>query len=349
VGRAFGLTQIVALDALYFSGAWRVFDPALGGVGAILALDRIFPPWNDPFRPDRERGADPGYIDSVITYLRRRKIDIVSVDELHRRLSQREFGRRFACLTLDGAYRDHYELAWPVLKEHGAPFTLFVPTGFPDGIADLWWLAVSAVIAKSTTVSMVADGREQHFANVAVADKRYIYGELMRWLMARDRNEEIVAFVRDLAARYDVDMAAIRRRLCMTWGQIGELANNPLVTIGAQSVSHPIVTKITARQLDRELRMSRSVIENAIGVSPKHFAFPFGQEGTVGPREFQAARAAGYLTAMTLQQGVLQSSHAGSLTALPRLALDVAPQRARRMKVLMSGVPSALRGLFRRG
>jgi len=97
------------------------------------------------------------------------------------------------------------------------------------------------------------------------------------------------------------------------------------------------------------LRMSRSVIENAIGVSPKHFAFPFGQAATAGPREFQAARDAGYLTAMTLQKGVLQISQADSLTALPRLALDLAPQRARRMKVLMSGVPSALRGLFSRG
>jgi peptidoglycan/xylan/chitin deacetylase (PgdA/CDA1 family) len=349
VGRALRLTQVVALDALYFSGIWRVLDPALGGVGAVLALDRIFPPWSDPFRPDRERAADPGYIDSVVTYLRRRKIDIVSVDELHRRLSRREFDRRFVCLTLDGAYRDHYEVAWPVFRKHGAPFTLFVPTGFPDGIADLWWLAIPAVIARSATVSMVADGREQHFANVTVSDKRYLHGELMRWLMVRERNEEIVAFVRDLAARYDVDMAAMRRRLCMTWGQIGELAKNPLVTIGAQSVSHPVMTKVTAQQLDRELRMSRSVIESAIGISPTHFAFPFGQAATAGPREFQAARDAGYLTAMTLQQGVLQSSHAGSLTALPRLALDVAPQRARRMKVLMSGAPSAIRELFRRG
>jgi peptidoglycan/xylan/chitin deacetylase (PgdA/CDA1 family) len=340
--------QIVALDALYFSGIWRALDPALGGVGAILALDRIFPPWSDPFSPDRERAADPGYIDAVITYLRRRKIDIVSVDELHRRLSEREFGRRFVCLTLDGAYRDHYELAWPVFRKHSAPFTLFVPTGLPDGIADLWWLAVPAVIARSTTVSMVADGREQHFANVTVADKRYLYDELMRWLMARERDGEIVAFVRDLAARYDVDMAAMRRRLCMTWGQIGELANSPLVTIGAQSVNHPVMTKVTAQQLDRELRMSRSVIENAIGISPAHFAFPFGQAATAGPREFQAARDAGYLTAMTLRQGVLQSSHTDSPTALPRLALDVAPQRARRMKVLLSGVSSAFRGLLSR-
>jgi hypothetical protein len=51
---------------------------------------------------------------------------------------------------------------------------------------------------------------------------------------------------------------------------------------------------------------------------------------------------------MTLRQGVLQSSHADLLTALPRLALDVAPQRARRMKVLLSGVSSAFRGLLSR-
>src|SRR5262245_3480722 len=35
-------------------------------------------------------------------------------------------------ITFDDAYRSFEDLAWPVLKRHRLPVTLFVPTGFPD-------------------------------------------------------------------------------------------------------------------------------------------------------------------------------------------------------------------------
>jgi len=35
-------------------------------------------------------------------------------------------------ITFDDTYRDFAEFAWPVLKQHKLPVTLFVPTAFPD-------------------------------------------------------------------------------------------------------------------------------------------------------------------------------------------------------------------------
>ena len=160
--------------------------------------------------------------------------------------------------------------------------------------------------------------------------------------MSREREEDIAAFVRDLAARYDVDIAELRERVCMTWDQIGALARDPLVTIGAQSVSHPVMTKLSRQRAERELRMSRAVIESAIGTAPKHFAYPFGQPEMAGAREFQMATDLGYLTAMTTQSGVLTRAHGDRLTALPRIALDGSFQRLRYLQVAMSGVPQAL-------
>jgi peptidoglycan/xylan/chitin deacetylase (PgdA/CDA1 family) len=168
----------------------------------------------------------------------------------------------------------------------------------------------------------------------------------MRWLLDRSDNEQIVMQVRDLCARYGVDMTEICARTCMTWEQIGELARDPLVTIGAQSVSHPVLTKLSPQRAEHEIRMSRSVIEGAIGISPTHFAYPFGQAGVADAREFQIAEDAGYLTAMTLQPGVLTREHAGKLTALPRISLGAGFQRLRYAKVVMSGVPSAIASRF---
>src|SRR2546422_713898 len=42
-------------------------------------------------------------------------------------------------ITFDDAYRNFEEVAWPVLKRHRLPTTLFVPTGFPDRPEKVFW------------------------------------------------------------------------------------------------------------------------------------------------------------------------------------------------------------------
>lgn len=39
-------------------------------------------------------------------------------------------------LTFDDAYADFYDTAWPLLRRHGFPATVFVPTGFVGGRAE---------------------------------------------------------------------------------------------------------------------------------------------------------------------------------------------------------------------
>ena len=54
---------------------------------------------------------------------------------MHRRLTERDFRRRFVCLTFDDGYRDNLEYAYPILKKYEVPFALYVPTSFPTGSA----------------------------------------------------------------------------------------------------------------------------------------------------------------------------------------------------------------------
>src|SRR5215210_4962933 len=42
-------------------------------------------------------------------------------------------------VTFDDAYADFGDVAWPILRRHGVPVTLFVPTAFPDTDRRFWW------------------------------------------------------------------------------------------------------------------------------------------------------------------------------------------------------------------
>ena len=346
-----GLRQAIirgGLESLYFSGAHLALTPFVGGVGAILTLHHVRPPRPDRFQPNRLLEITPRFFARVIKLLRRSDLDLVSLDEMHRRLTERDFGKRFVCLTFDDGYRDVLQYAYPVLKEAGVPFAVYVATSFADRLGELWWLALEAVIARNGRIGFTIDGRNRIFDCGTLAEKRTLYDELYWWLRGRPTEAELRAIIHNLAAVYKVDIAAFCKELCMSWEELAELAADPLVTIGAHTVNHPMLAKVTAETARSEMDLSRSVIEAALAVRPQHLAYPVGDRTSAGPREFALAAELGFKTAVTTRPGVLFPEHRQHLTALPRISLNGHFQRLRYVRVLLSGSATAMWNGFRR-
>ena len=336
------------LESLYFSGAHLLLRPLVGGVGLILMLHHVRPPRLDAFQPNRVLEVTPSFFEDLIRRLRRSRIDIVSLDEMHRRLTERDFRRRFVCVTFDDGYRDNLVHAYPILKRHDVPFAIYVATSFPDRLGELWWLALEAVIARNDIVSLVVDGENRRFECASADDKRDLYASMFEWMRRFETEEQLRLVVRDLCARYQVDIATFCAELCMDWGEIATLAADPLVTIGAHTVNHVMLAKVSERQVRAEMDMSRSVIEASLGVRPQHLAYPVGDRSAAGPREFRIASELGFKTAVTTRPGVLFAAHCGHLAALPRISVNGEYQQLRYMRVLMSGAGTALWNGFRR-
>ena len=110
---------------------------------------------------------------------------------MHRRLTEGDFSRRFVCLTFDDGYRDTLQWAYPILKEAGVPFAVYVPTSFPDRLGELWWLVLEAVIARNDRIGLVIEGRDRKFDCGTVAEKRALYDELYWWLRAQPTRSRI--------------------------------------------------------------------------------------------------------------------------------------------------------------
>ncbi len=346
-----GLRQTIirgGLEGLYFSGAHVALKPFVGGVGAILTLHHVRPPRPGRFQPNRLLEVTPRFLARVVKYLRRSGVDLVSLDEMHRRLNERDFATRFVCITFDDGYRDTMQSAYPILKAAEAPFAVYVPTSFPDRLGELWWLALEAVIARNEHIGLQIDGRNRTFDCVTVAQKRALYDELYWWLRARPTDAEMRGVIQNLAACYHVDIAAFCEELCMTWPELAKLAADPLVTIGAHTVSHPMLAKLTPDAARSEMDLSRSIIEAALSVRPAHLSYPIGDKTSAGPREFAIAAALGFKTAVTTRPGVLFAAHARHLTALPRISLNGEFQRLRYVRVLLSGSATAMWNGFRR-
>jgi peptidoglycan/xylan/chitin deacetylase (PgdA/CDA1 family) len=336
------------LETLYFSGAYQMMRPFVAGVGAILTLHHVRPPRPELFQPNRLLEVTPRFLDEVLIELRRRELDLVSIDEVHRRLVEGDFRRRFVCITIDDGYQDTLQWAYPILQRYRAPFTVYIPTSFPDRVGELWWLVLEAVVARNEVINVRLGGQEVTLRCVSVGEKRDAFDRLYGWLRGLTSEAELRDAVRGLAARYEVDIAAFCDGLCMSWDELKMLAADPLVTIGAHTVSHVMLAKVSEQQARTEMDMSRTVLESALGIRPAHLSYPVGDSTSAAAREFRIANELGFKTAVTTRPGVLFGPHRDCLMALPRISLNGEHQQLRYARVLLSGAATAMWNGFRR-
>lgn len=337
------------LETLYFTGLHHLMRPLVGGVGAILTLHHVRPARPDAFQPNRLLEITPAFFEGLLRRLKRRRIDVISLDEMHRRFIAEDFKRRFVCITFDDGYKDLIEYAYPLLKKYELPFALYIATSFPDRLGELWWVALEAVVAQNSRIGLMIDGEQKFFDCATVAQKRELYDALYGYLRSMKTEDEVRKTVRDLCATYRVDIPAFCRDLCMGWDEIARLAADPLCTIGAHTVNHPMLKKLSSEAAVRtEMEQSRAVLEAALGKRPDHLAYPVGDPTSAGPREFRIAAELGFKTAVTTRPGVLFKAHRQHLTALPRISVNGEFQQQRYVKVLMSGAGTALWNRFRK-
>lgn len=325
------------MELAFFSFYARLRERSTGGAGVILRFERVRPRDSRPFQPNRWREITPQFLDRTIRALKRWNFDLVTMDEVCRRAVTLPSANRFACLTFDGVSKDIIAQAWPVLSKHGVPFTVYLPTAFPDGIGEAWWLALEEVVAREPRISLIIDRQERRFATGTVAEKHETFEFLSSWLGSLPPPDLSFA-IHDLCKRYSVELASLSRNASMDWDDLTKLAADPLVTIGSATVNYNALSNLKEADARREMAMGKAVAEAALRRPVGHFAYPFG-DGKSWRREHVAmAQEAGYASAASTIPGIIQASGFTNLHALPRISWDGRLGSLRLMRVILSGV-----------
>jgi peptidoglycan/xylan/chitin deacetylase (PgdA/CDA1 family) len=336
------------LGALYFTGAHYLLAPIFAGVGAIFMLHHVRPQRDAEFQPNHHLEIAPEFLRAMLAHLRSHDVDIITMDEVHQRLAERNTLRRFACFTLDDGYRDNRDFALPVMREFGAPFTVYVASDFAEGIGRLWWIALEMVIAKASSIEVEIGGTHVRFDTGSPAAKQAAFDRLHDWLRRLPGEHDLQREIAALCARHGVDETAICRELCMSWDELKAFAADPLIGFGAHSITHCNLARQSEEVASQEMAVSRARIEGALQRPILHLAYPYGDKIAAGTREFALARSAGFKTAVTTRPGMIFPESAGHLTALPRVSLNGNYQDVRILPVLTSGAATAMWNGFRR-
>ncbi|MCK1639819.1 polysaccharide deacetylase family protein [Bradyrhizobium sp. 157] len=336
------------LEALYFSGAHYLLRPIFAGIGAIFMLHHVRPRRDGEFQPNHHLEVEPEFLRAMLAHLRTLDVDIVTMDDVHQRLQKPSFARRFACFTLDDGYRDNRDYALPVMREFDAPLTVYVTSDFAEGTGRLWWVALEKVIAKASSIEVPIGGTAIRLDASTPVAKQTTFDRVHDWLRRLPGEHDLQREISALCTRHDVDEYLIASDLCMSWEELKAFADDPLVTIGAHTVTHCNLARQSEETASFELAESRARIEAALQRPVLHLAYPYGDRTAAGQREFRLAKAAGFKTAVTTRPGMIFPESADHLTALQRISLNGNYQDERIIPILTSGAATAMWNGFRR-
>lgn len=214
-----------------------------------------------------------------------------------------ELPDRAACVTIDDGFRDAYEVAFPLLRRHGVPATLFAITDFLDGRAWLWTDKLRHVALHTEADRLTAEvgGRAVEAKLAGRASRLAAAGRVNSELkkLSESERDEVIERV---ASAHGVRLAPAPPAEFgpVTWEQAREMDAGGL-EVGSHTASHPILTKTGDEQLRRELRDSRARLETELGRAVELFCYP---NGSFDERVRRETERAGYLCAVTTLHGL---------------------------------------------
>lgn len=181
---------------------------------------------------------------------------------------------RSACLTFDDGYADNYRVALPILRRHGLSATFFIATGFLDG-GRMWNDSIIESIRACQRPVLdlsglglgrhtLADGQDRKAAIAALIDQIKYRPAPQRVAMT-----EQIALLAQVTLPHDLMMTSHEVRAMHQAG----------MQIGAHTVSHPILTRLTDEQARDEIQASKRHLEELLDERVSLFAYPNGKPG----------------------------------------------------------------------
>jgi peptidoglycan/xylan/chitin deacetylase (PgdA/CDA1 family) len=332
------------LDAIYFTGVSRIAQKAFRGRGTIFCLHHVLPKQNsdNEFAPNSNLETTPEFLAQIIELVRQRGYETLSLADAVSSLKRADKPKRpFAVFTLDDGYKDNQIYAQPVFDRYQCPFTVFVAPQIVEGTTELWWRALEKIIAENSTVTVSINNQTSILQTATPAQKNQAWSKV--YPLLRDTPEYAQRrIIRDLAAHYKIDLKSLCQNLAMNWHEIQAMAQDPLCTIGAHTLGHYLVAKLSSADAKHEMQQSAEIIANKLGKPIEFFAYPYGDESAAGPRDFALAKDSGFGASVTTRKGVVISGHQHHLQALPRTMVSSRYDKIRYIDTLLSGVPTFL-------
>lgn len=267
----------------------------------VLCYHRIGEPSKEPFYGPLLSATPEAFRDQV--RLLRDRFHLARLEEVQAAIEGMalRLDEPTALITFDDGYRDNVDLALPILRELGAPATFFLTMDFVGKGRLPWWDHVAYVIKNSPRERLVLDHPEPLEAD---RDGDALANVIAAYLRAEHpENPALLVHLEERAGSRPPDDAG--RRLFFDWDDARSLAASGM-SIGAHTVSHRRLARLTDSEQADELARSRRILERELGREVSALAYPYGDAGAFDATTTRLAIASGYRLAFALRPGLIR-------------------------------------------
>ena len=212
----------------------------------------------------------------------------------------------FVVVTFDDGYIDNYDIVLPILEKYNVPATIFVSSGYVDTKRLFWWDDLVQLImnSKSYTDFLEAENADLGRYGKSTEDKIKILNatrDKLKNLLPSQREEIFKKWKENLVDAtedfyHKTDGA-------MTSEELRKLAKSPLVTIGAHTVTHSMLSVEPQEMQQWEFAESKHRIEEIIHRPVTVMSYPFGSRKDINEFTPTIAKECGYEKAAVNWQG----------------------------------------------
>lgn len=298
-------------------------EPVLGIVRAYMRRGRLPCLMYHEVLPDSQQlglwtVVRAGEFDRQLEHTRRYYLPVSYEEALDEFRARKRWPQGAVVVTFDDGYRGNLETALPIAESHNVPVTVFVATRWVQEGRRHWFDRLMLYCA-------VQDGVEidlEKYGGTRCRIARHTDSEVW-W----DQVARVLEFLKTLPEQQrqtvvdDLVGAArghnMQEHLApLTVEQLQALASSPLVTIGAHSHEHEILSRLPLQHARDSISKSRQLLEEWLSVRIRHFAYPNGNYST---ELMDLLRELEFETAVTTRAGMWSSSD--DLLALPRIGI----------------------------
>lgn len=248
-----------------------------------------------------ERGSDLNTLRAVLRRLLEDGYRLVGLEELFGRLVTPGGDLdRVVAFTIDDGYREQVVHAAPVFAELDCPVTTFVVTAFLDRKEWFWWDGIEFIFRGTarTGLNVRLPGGVRRYVWQDDGERATAQTEFT-WACKDLPDEARVRAIEELAGEAAVSLPATPppEYAPMTWDEL-RTAERLGMRFGPHSVSHPILSRVSAERSRWEIVESWNRLRQEAKHPVPIFAYPNGRLRDFGSREVEILREAGFVGAV---------------------------------------------------
>lgn len=205
---------------------------------------------------------------------------VISLEELIEDKKNNKLKENSIAITFDDGYKDNYTVAYPILRKHKLPATFFISSAYIENQEEFWWDKLIRLIFTDMKLPEKLELKiiDKYWDIQDSCDKKVRFDFFMNvWDSLLKAHPTIrKRALAEISTWSNHNKEVVLDHLPMTKAELIEMAQYPLISIGAHTNNHAALSYLDRHGQYKEIQDGKLWLEKVLNKPVTGFAYPNG-------------------------------------------------------------------------